>query len=726
MLSLPDLYTCLQQTTWRHLLAIARVHGLAASTRTRKATLVHNLNLYLSCPDTLKEIVRRLDNHARHALRTLLDANGSLPVHLFQAHFGPLRPYRPWTRDHTGQPPPWENPASTTERLWYLGLIFQTAAHSPTETLPCYSIPSNFIQPLQAALFHPLTGQPLEQCPSHTSLDRDLALLLAWCQGHAVHAVHDRWLPPTALRAIGHRIGPPVISEQELQRRSERHIPYLAFLHHLTDAAGLLRTLFGLLKPTPAAWQWAAKDTLSRLHTLYKAWLDQSPEAIQRWRVYSLPFAWHRDPVVLARSVLNTLRWPELHGWHPAHRLWEQWWARSGLPLLRGYTPEDEGQAAFLDFLQGPCVWVGLVRLASDADGQLYLQRTPQGDWLLGLPDSSPPPLDDPQPCRWRPDGTILIPPTASPLHLLRLASYAQWDDTPTRDGSQRLQLTEATIATAVAAGFPLAMIREHLETACAQPLSRRWWTRLRRWAALANRYRIRRLTVLEANDPQALAPLRRYPALRRCLGEPLSPRTIQVKPDRLPQLLRGLRRLGAYPRVELPPAETTVKRAPLPQSALLWLAAEVYRRLGEHLPLPIPLPTEILDAIATGLSDAEREAAAAYADQILGDLMRLIEGYLQYPAGERRSDPRQIRLLIEEAMAQGQDLEIVYWSASRGQQTVRCVTPYWIEEEGNALYLIAYCHARQAQRVFRLDRIETARILGENTASTDQSPNGS
>ncbi|MDH7487498.1 MAG: WYL domain-containing protein [Anaerolineae bacterium] len=713
--SLPDLRDCLTNTTWRRLLAMARLHGLHASTRTHKAALVQLLATYLGRTDVVLHIVRQLDLPSRRALRALLDADGRLPTHLFHSHFGLLRPHRPWSPQEPRQPPPWQQPVSTTERLWYLGLIFQMATPSQGRTLLHYAVPAEFAAPLTAALFDTRTHKPLTQRPAPAALDGEMTLLLAWCQAKPVRPLHGRWLPPSTIWAIGRRLGSPAISEQELQPRSERHVPYLAFLHYLAETTGFLNTLGDLLKPTPAAWQWAEMDTASRLRTLYLAWVPEEATAADRWRAYGFPFAWHRDPLAVARSVLDTLRLPELDRWQPAEQIWEHWWGRSGIALLNGYVLEDNGRAPFFDLLQGPCSWLGFLQLACDPEDQLYLQRTPQGDWLLALPDSAPPSQMETRPCHWHSDGTIIVPATAAPLHLLRLASYAQWDESPDADGSQRLRLTEASIASAVAAGFPLAMIREHLETACAQPVSRRWWTRLRRWAALAARYRIHRLTLLEADQPQHLAELRRRRAFRRCWGEPVSPRAIQVKPDRLSQLLDGLRNLGAYPRVELAPAEAAARSASLPQHATLWLAVEVYRRLAEYLPLPAPLSGDILDAIAAGLSDAQLEAATLYADQVLDDLERVIEGYLHYPAGEHRGDPKAISPLIEQAIAEGKDLDIVYWSAGRGQQTTRHVTPYWIEERNSVPYLIAYCHSRQAQRVFRLDRIEAASIIGDS-----------
>lgn len=718
--SLPDLRDCLTNTTWRRLLAMARLHGLPASTRTHKAVLVQSLATHLSVFDTVLQIVRQLDLPSRRALRALLDADGWLPTYLFQSHFGPLEPHRPWSQQEPLPPPPWEQPVSTTERLWYLGLIFQMAPPSQGQTLPHYVVPAELSEPLTAALFDTRTHKPLTQHSAPAAPDRDMAFLLAWCQADPVRPIHERWLPPSAIWAIGRRLSSPAISEQDLQCRSERHVPYLAFLHYLAETTGFLNIVGDLLKPTPAAWQWADLDAVSRLRTLYLAWMREDPPAADRWRTYGFPFAWHRHPLALVRSVVDTLRLSELDRWQPAEQIWEHWWGRSGITHLNGYVLEDDGRAPFFDLFQGPCAWLGLLELAYDADDQLYLQRTPQGDWLLELPDAVPPSSMEPRPCRWHSDGAITVPATVSPLHLLRLASYAEWDESPDADGSQRLRLGEASIATAVAAGFPLAMIREHLESACAQPVSRRWWTRLRRWAALATRYSIRRVTLLEADQPQYLAELRRRRTFRRCWGEPFSPRAIQVKPDRLPQLLDALRNLGEYPQVNLAPGEAAARSAPLPQNATLWLAAEVYRRLADHLPLPVPLSRDILDTVADGLSDPEREAAILYADQVLSDLERVIEGYLHYPAGEHRGDPKKIRPVIEQAMAQGKDLDIVYWSAGRGQQTTRHVTPYWIEERGKVPYLIAYCHARQAQRVFRLDRIEAVHIVGDSKATAD------
>jgi predicted DNA-binding transcriptional regulator YafY len=58
---------------------------------------------------------------------------------------------------------------------------------------------------------------------------------------------------------------------------------------------------------------------------------------------------------------------------------------------------------------------------------------------------------------------------------------------------------------------------------------------------------------------------------------------------------------------------------------------------------------------------------------------------------------------LILRAIDEGFDLKIDYFSRSRGELNTRRISPKKLEAE---TYLDAYCHARRADRVFRLNRI--------------------
>lgn len=89
-----------------------------------------------------------------------------------------------------------------------------------------------------------------------------------------------------------------------------------------------------------------------------------------------------------------------------------------------------------------------------------------------------------------------------------------------------------------------------------------------------------------------------------------------------------------------------------------------------------------------------------------VGDLLHAQGGAIHVPQKASPSLPPA----LAEALARQCSLRIRYVSGKR--KTERVISPlYSTSGEGNT-YLIAYCHLRQAQRTFRLDRIERAELL--------------
>jgi DNA polymerase III subunit epsilon len=87
-----------------------------------------------------------------------------------------------------------------------------------------------------------------------------------------------------------------------------------------------------------------------------------------------------------------------------------------------------------------------------------------------------------------------------------------------------------------------------------------------------------------------------------------------------------------------------------------------------------------------------------------LADVLALQGGPSPWPS--RRTAPAPpLPPRLAEALRRGQTIGIVYLAAD-GQRTRRVVEPSEVYGDGNALYLVAYCHLRRAQRTFRLDRI--------------------
>jgi len=59
----------------------------------------------------------------------------------------------------------------------------------------------------------------------------------------------------------------------------------------------------------------------------------------------------------------------------------------------------------------------------------------------------------------------------------------------------------------------------------------------------------------------------------------------------------------------------------------------------------------------------------------------------------------------IQDALISKSPVEIIYIDSS-GLETTRTITPRHVHAENGLVYLVAYCHLRQAERSFRLDRI--------------------
>ena len=86
-----------------------------------------------------------------------------------------------------------------------------------------------------------------------------------------------------------------------------------------------------------------------------------------------------------------------------------------------------------------------------------------------------------------------------------------------------------------------------------------------------------------------------------------------------------------------------------------------------------------------------------------IGDLLHAQGHTIRIP------DPPPVTLpdAIAAARQEGRDLRILYMGPTG--ETQRIITPLYPTHYQGEVYLIAYCHLRQAQRTFRLDRIFSA-----------------
>lgn len=91
--------------------------------------------------------------------------------------------------------------------------------------------------------------------------------------------------------------------------------------------------------------------------------------------------------------------------------------------------------------------------------------------------------------------------------------------------------------------------------------------------------------------------------------------------------------------------------------------------------------------------------------------LLQMVEFVLP-PTRFNLDDPRLI--VFQQAISEQRRVFLRYHSYTRDETTERVVEPLWLTFSGEAWYLSGFCLLRQAERAFRLDRIDAWQLLDE------------
>lgn len=760
----PSLAHALESATWRHLYALARTHGLRVSNRWTKTELAASLETHLGQPQTFQTIIPQLPPAVHDALRALVQAHGRLPLLAFTRQFGAIQPYKPW-RSQKADSAPWLQPATPASHLCYLGLFFPLPTKPKPGEIAAASVPAEIleqIRPLFASDGSSLALRPTPRPGLPPDFLWHLALFVAAPTAAPVTLRNQRWLPPTLLKALSARMGLDQ-NPAFVLRRSERAMPYLAFLHYVAECAGLL-SHGSHLQLTALGWQWLAAPTAERWQQIWHSLTHADPAQVGSYR-----FGW---------PALNS------HGWSLLTEQLGRLSLQQAYPLDNlladlgatdtfGHLGATDNDGPLLQLLRGPLHWLGLVTVGrrlvpqpspapdsaqdltldpahtprtetlsplppADEDwpdilgadpedpatdtahsgpsaADLALRLTPLGAWLLNVAGWGAPVFLKPQPAQivqTEPD-TLLLGPATQPLHLARLAPYARWDAPCHPDPAQRLYLTAEMVGQAVANGTPLAQIVNDLHQALGRPPSHRQISQLRAWAATGQQVHVRQVTLLKTDNAARMGELRSRRHIRRFLGDALSPTRSEINPADLNSLRQSLAAYGLPIAVDplavpaLDPSPETTPEYPPAATPLLLTAALVLQGLASHVDLPVRLSADLLQTLAQALQPPERQAAQLHARRILEEVEAAIAGYLRLPSWQIDVQGEQVYARIKKALETNEEITIVYWNAESGQPIQRRIIPYHIETRRRIRYLHAWCHLRQDERIFRLDRIE-------------------
>lgn len=757
-----SLANALQSASWHQLFAIARAHGLRVSNRWAKDDLVATLHTHLGHPNTFPAIITLLPPSVHDALRTLVHAQGRLPLIAFTRQFGQFHPYRPWRKEAKQSPKPWEKPTSPADHLWFLGLFFAAPSRSRAGQITYATLPQEILNQI-APLFDLTSGSPAVYPLSRPGQPADflwhLAIFLAFAAPSSPKLRNGRWLLPSDLAALAARTGldqNPTFKPS----RSERHLSYLAFLHYLAECNQFL-THGPTLGLTPLAWQWLARESQERWQQIWQEFVRSAPDMASPYRfpwASLTPQGWSLLTASLGRLSVQEYR--------PLPDFIADLRTRDPYALL-GHKEDDDPLARLLC---GPLHWMGIIDLGEEAlaspsanmaanvpahppvspiesetdapdpwfdmdrdlaeptqpdpANRYFVRLTQLGAWLAQVDGWGPPAFPAPQPAHLfnqEPD-TLRLGVETSPLHLARLAAYTDWQPPDFPDTAQRFTLVAPKVGMTVASGTPLTQIIQDLSQALGRSPSRRQRQLLRSWAKAAQQVQVRQVTLLETSSATLMGELRSRRHLRRFLGTPLSPTRSEINPNDLAALAKSLSGQGLYisPQPSSKPDDTQEKEGKpyesgssndTSQSPLLLTAALVLNGLAAHAQLPLRLPIDLLQELDDALSVNQKESAHLHARAVLDQIESAISGYLRLPAWRLETADHQVYPQIKKALEAGEDVTIVYWNADSGQPIQRRITPYYIETRHRVRYLHAWCHLRQDERIFRLDRIE--RILG-------------
>lgn len=687
------LESCLARCTYDRLRRMGQFLqvGLKDPERHRKAAWVGAIRGCWAKPHNQRAIWHQLSPAAQHLAVRLCRAN-TLPTGLLLAEGGGLRPHKEQTR-------PW----TPVEELYLAGLLFGRTGADPRRAARV-ALPDDLVGPILALAgeAQQLDGTPLDpMLDGMPNVVHDVAqLLILRCLLPEMTLLHGRWLPATALAVLARRVDQ---LHNHVPSRTHKQTVYLRDLMFWAVAAELI--VDGQL--TAKAWAWLAREPAACLRELWRGWLgsaDQTDSDLRsiflqgdalwseplrrRCVAYLQTFAGAFDVLDLANKLLGDVQIPAAY--FAAH-----------------FESLAEFDASVAAVLSTTLRYLGVVTQLPD--GKMY-RLTATGHWLMQPDAALHPNWTWTSDARVRPDDgaavavesaaiTVDVARMTVPHGQAQLALFAMDAPRPSAH-PHSYRLTEATVAAAAARGHGLPLLLEGLATLGVSltptqvAVCRRWWQR-------GHEVQIALLPVIRTQRKEQLAAIVQSSQLRSVIGEVLAPTLATWQGDPT-AVMTALRAAGFYPGSHLSDDEAN---STLPDSAALWLAGQLYQLLGEHLPLPLPLSTNKLDALLAELTPVQQAALTEHMQTLRRRLLDLLDS-LPYLPPPQPSDPALWLPLLEQAIEDEAILTMVYYSAGRNLTTRRRIQPLWRETHRDVDYVRAQCIDTGTVLTFRLDRI--------------------
>jgi hypothetical protein len=542
---MPGLVQSLQGHDLGHLKIVAENWGIGLSSQ-EPITALDQLQQSLLDKKSVAETWNKLPDDSQTALTQLAAHQGRLPWPQFVRDYGDLREMGIARRD---KEQPHRDPSSTTELLWYHGLIGRAFLETPNGPAEFAFIPDDLLTLLPIP-----ENKPARQFGRSARPDE---------RAHVIPAT-DQILDEACTLLAALRLG--LSSEQIAQAENWRMPPKM--LEALLATAGILDANGQPIPKAARAFLSAARaDALAQL---VSAWMKSTKFNEQSFLPGILSEGnWQNDSLSARQKLIAFARSASAQQWWSIGSLiadikthqpdfqrpagdYDSWYLRATETgqYLRGFEHWDAVDGALIAFmLRGPLHWLGLIDLASPGEGQpatAFRWASNSAELLKGKsPKASQPEISK---VKVDSQGKLFVPRLAPRVVRYQLARFSIW--LVPKAETYLYQITAKSLEAARKQGLKVAQLLALLKANSATPLPPNLLQALKRWEQNGSQIRLSPALVLRVQSAAALKALRSSKAARY-LGEPLGPTAITVKPGAGQNVLQVLTELGYLGELE-------------------------------------------------------------------------------------------------------------------------------------------------------------------------------
>lgn len=545
---MPDLFHSLLKQDIGHLRIIAELWGLELKSTEAEAAL-EELSVSLLEPDLFAELIDSLSPEADSAITALVNSGGRIPWPTFTRKYGEIREAGAGKRDREKL---YLNPASTTEILYYRGLLARAFFDTKKGPQEFAYIPDDLLALLdreemeeEDALEDSARAEPLGRAASPGE------------KGHEIPA-NDSILDDatTVLAALRLGIEPP-----------ETRIP-LNVLQGFLRAANLIKGNAPQPEPVKAFLESPRAEALAMLQ---QAWVESdSFNELCLMPTIVCEGEWKNQPQETREFLVNLLdaipegKWWSINAFlrdikqkyadfqRPAGD-YDSWFIKraSDGQYLRGFASWDQVDGALIKyFITNILHWLGQVDLciAEGATEPTSFQILSSESLIAGKEDKK---------LHVSSQGLISIPRLAPRVVRYQVSRFCEWDDvrvakrieTQSKDDLYRYRLSTNSLMKAKEQGLKvehlLVLLTKHTDAGVPPSLVKA----LKRWESNGTEARVQTQIILKVSKPEILEEVRRSRA-SKFLGEVLSPTTVIIKGGAVQKVMEVLTELGLLTEV--------------------------------------------------------------------------------------------------------------------------------------------------------------------------------